>query len=70
MGYGWVPSLKLDVNEKSIAKLKPKQKWDRLDNDGSEANAQALFSIFNGISPYEFRRITKFSHVKEVWDIL
>ena len=49
--YGWGPALKLDVNKKSTSELKPKQEWDKLDNDGSEANAWAFFSIFNRVSP-------------------
>ena len=49
--YGWGPTLKLDVNRKSTSELKPKQEWDKLDNDGSEANAWAFFSIFNRVSP-------------------
>ena len=52
--YGWGPQLKFNVNEKSISELKLKQECDKLHNDGSEANAWALFSIFNGVSPIEF----------------
>ena len=49
--YGWGPALKLDVNRKSTGELKPKQEWEKLDNDGSEANVWAFFSIFNRVSP-------------------
>ena len=34
--YGQGPLLRLDVNGKSTSELKPKQKWDKLDNKGSE----------------------------------
>ena len=34
----------------------------------SEANARALFSIFSGVCPGEFRRITNYNHAKEAWD--
>ena len=70
MEYGWGSSLKLDVTGRSTGELKPKQEWDKLDNEGSEANARALFSIFNGASPHEFRRIGTCKRAKETWDIL
>lgn len=34
--------------------LKPKQEWDKVDNEGNEVNVQALFSIFNGVSLDKF----------------
>lgn len=58
------------MNGKSIGKLKPKRKWEKLDNDGSEANVRALFSIFNWVSPDEFCRIANCSCTNEAWDIL
>ena len=69
--YGQVPSLILDAQERSIGELKPKHEWDsRVDNEGSEANVRALFSIFNGVCPYEFRRIANCKRAKEAWKIL
>lgn len=29
-----------------LGELKPKQKWNKIDNKGTEANAKALYSIF------------------------
>ena len=68
--YGLGPPLILYAQERLIGKLKPKHKWDKVDNEGSEANVKALFSIFNGVCSYEFRRITNCKHAKEAWDIL
>ena len=46
----------LDIHRRSTGELKPKQDWDKADNEGSEANARALFSsIFNEICLNEFR---------------
>ena len=68
--YGWGPSLILDVQGRSIGKLKPKYEWDKADNEGSKANVRALFNIFNGVCPEEFHRITNCKRAKEAWDIL
>lgn len=68
--YGWGPPLKLDVNGTSTSELKPKEEWDKLDNEGSKANIKVLFSIFNGVSPDEFCRIANCTCAKEAWDIL
>lgn len=70
MEYGWGLSLKLDVNGKSTGKLKPKQEWDKLDNDGSEVNIKALFSILNGVCLDEFCKIANYTLAKEAWNIL
>lgn len=70
MEYGWGLPLKLDVNGKSIGKLKPKQEWDKLDNDGSEVNIKALFSILNGVCLDEFCKIANYTLAKEAWNIL
>ena len=51
-------------------KLKPKHEWDKADNEGSEANARALFSNFNGVCLDEFHKIENCKHAKEAWDIL
>ena len=58
------------MNGTSTVELKPKQEWDELYNDGSEANARALFSIFNRVSPNEFQKIANCTCAKEVEDIL
>ena len=44
--YGSGPSLILDAQERSTGELKPKHEWDKANNEGSETNAKALFSIF------------------------
>ena len=68
--YGQGPPLILNSQGISISELKPKNKWDKADNKGSEANARALFSIFNGVCPYRFCRIANCKHENEAWDIL
>ncbi|KAL6316087.1 hypothetical protein AAG906_015603 [Vitis piasezkii] len=42
--YGSGPSLILDAQERSTGELKPKHEWDKANNEGSEANAKALFT--------------------------
>ena len=54
--YGWGPPLILNAQGRSTRELKPKNEWDKADNEGSEANARALFSIFNGVCLDEFHR--------------
>ena len=68
--YGWGPPLILDAQGRSTRELKFKHEWDKVANESSEANARALFSIFNGIGLDEFRRIANWKHVKEACDIL
>ena len=63
--YGWEPPLILDAQGRSIGELKPKHERDKADNEGSEANARALFSIFNGVCLDEFRKIAKYKRAKE-----
>ena len=53
---GWGPSLILDAQGRSTRELKPKHEWNKTENKGSEANARALFSIFNGVCLDEFHR--------------
>ena len=36
MEYGWGHPLKLYVTERSTSKLKPKQEWNKIDNETSE----------------------------------
>ena len=60
----------LNAQGRLTGELKPKHKWDKADNEGSEANAKALFSIFNGVCLNEFCRIVNCKCVKETWDIL
>ena len=70
MEYGWGPPLILDVHGRSTRELKPKQDWDKADNEVNEANTRALFNIFNGACPDEFHRIANCMHAKEAWYIL
>ena len=54
----------------SIRELKPKHEWDKADNEGSEVNARAFFSIFNRVCLEEFHKIENYKRAKKVWDIL
>ena len=36
----------------------------QLNNDGSEANARALLSMFNGVNPDKFHRIANYTRAK------
>lgn len=58
------------MNGTSTSELKPKQEWEKLDNEGSKANVKVLFSIFNGVCPDEFCSIANCTCAKEAWDIL
>ena len=51
-------------------RLKTKNEWDKVDNEGSEADARALFSIFNSVCPNRFHKIANCKCAKEAWDIL
>ena len=55
---------------RSTKELKPKHKWDKADNESNEANAKALFSIFNRVCSDKFHRIANCKCAKEAWDIL
>ena len=68
--YGWRSPLILDAQGRSTCELNPKHEWDKVNNEGSEANARALFSIFNGVCPDEFRRIENCKRTMEAWDKL
>ena len=68
--YGWGPPLILDAQGRSTGELKPKHEWDKVDNEGSEANVRALFSIFNGVCLDEFHKIANCKRAKKAWDIL
>ena len=68
--YGWGPPLIFNAQGRSTGELTPKHEWDKADNEGSEVNAQALFSIFNGVCPDEFHKIENGKCVKEAWSIL
>ena len=70
MEYGWGPPLILDIHGRSTRELKPRQDWDKVDNERSEANVRPLFSIFNGVCLDEFFWITNCNRAKEAWDIL
>ena len=63
--YGQGPPLILDAKGRSTNELKPKNEWDKANNEGIEANVRALFSIFNGVYPNEFCKITNCKHTKE-----
>ena len=54
----------------STRKLKPKQEWDKVDNEDSERNVKALYSTFYGVSPNEFHIITTCKLAKEAKNTL
>lgn len=56
--------MKLDGIGKLNGELKPKQEWDKVDNEGNEVNVQALFSMFNDVSPDKFHKITTWKSEK------
>ena len=68
--YGWTHPIKTDAQGLATQELKPRPEWGRLDSEASEANAKALFCIFNGVVPEEFKRIANCKIAKEAWDIL
>ena len=67
--FGWSPPKVLDRKGRPTNVIKPKLEWDRCDNEASENNARAMYSIFNAISKDEFRRIAICTSAKEAWDI-
>ena len=68
--FGWSPPKVLDREGRPTNVIKLKLEWDRDDNEASENNARAMYSIFNAISTDEFRRIATCTSAKEAWDIL
>ncbi|RVX20532.1 hypothetical protein CK203_002544 [Vitis vinifera] len=68
--FGWSPPKVLDREGRPTNIIKPKLEWDRSENETSENNARAMYSIFNAISTDEFRRIATCTSAKEAWDIL
>ncbi|KAL6321940.1 hypothetical protein AAG906_035845 [Vitis piasezkii] len=68
--FGWSPPKVLDREGRPTNVIKPKLEWDRSENEASENNARAMYSIFNAISTDEFRRIATCTSAKEAWDIL
>ena len=68
--FGWSPPEVLDKEGRPTSVIKLKLEWDRGDNEASENNARAMYSIFNAIITDEFHRIATCTLVKEAWDIL
>ncbi|KAJ9680449.1 hypothetical protein PVL29_019700 [Vitis rotundifolia] len=68
--FGWSLPKVLDREGRPTNVIKPKLEWDRSENEVSENNARAMYSIFNAISTDEFRRIATCTSAKEAWDIL
>ena len=60
----------LDAKGRSIGEIKPKHEWDKVDNEGSEANGRVLLSIFNGVCLDKFYKIANCKRANEVWDII
>ena len=68
--YGCRLSLILNAQGGSTGELKPKYEWDKVNNEGCEANVRALFNVFNGVYLDKFYKIANCKHAKETWDIL
>ncbi|RVX00846.1 hypothetical protein CK203_026407 [Vitis vinifera] len=68
--FGWSPPKMLDGEGRPTNVIKPKLEWDISENEASENNTRAMYSIFNAISMDEFRRIATCTSAKEAWDIL
>ncbi|KAL6348246.1 hypothetical protein AAG906_005538 [Vitis piasezkii] len=68
--FGCSPPKVLDREGRPTNVIKPKLEWDKGDNEASENNARAMYSIFNAINTDEFRRIATCTLAKEAWDIL
>ena len=50
--------------------MKPKKELDKLNNESNEANAKAIYYIFNSLSLDKFCRIATCKCFKKAWDIL
>ena len=68
--FGWSSPKVLDREGRPTNVVKPKLEWDRSENEASENNVRAMYSIFNAISMDEFHRIATCTSTKEAWDIL
>ena len=44
--FGWSPPKVLDIKGGPTNVIKPKLEWDRGDNEASENNVRAMYSIF------------------------
>ena len=60
----------LDIKGRPTNVIKSKLEWDRGDNETSENNVRAMYSIYNATSTDEFRRIATCTSAKKAWDIL
>jgi len=58
------------ILEGLVAPDMPKAEWDKAIEDKFNANNKALNTIFCGVSPEEFHRISHVDIAKEAWDIL
>ena len=63
--FSWSPPKVLDRESRPTNVIKPKLEWDIGENEASENNAKAIYSIFNAISMDEVRRIATCTLAKE-----
>ena len=63
-------SIQTSVQEGQVALDMPKVEWGKAIEDKFNANNKALNTIFCGISPKKFHKISHMDTTKEVWDIL
>lgn len=40
----------MDKKRKVTSDIKPKRKWNKFENENSEANGKAIYCIFNGVN--------------------
>ena len=68
--FGWNSPKVLDREGRRTSMVKPKVEWDKHENEVSENNSRAMYSIFNAISIDELHMISTCISTKEAWDIL
>ena len=63
--FGWNSPKVLDREGRPTSVVKPKVEWDKHEDEASENNARAMYSIFNAISTYEFHMIATCTSAQE-----
>lgn len=58
MENGQLSLVSMDKKRKVTSDIKPKRKWNKFENENSEANGKAIYCIFNGVNLSKFKRIT------------
>ena len=63
--FGWNPTKVLDRECRPTSVVKAKVEWEKHENEASEKNGRAMYSIFNAISTDEFHMIATCPSTKE-----